>query len=151
MAKKRPFNELDRKTRTIVILSLFAVILLASLMIFFTFLLFMTGIFQLTDVTYETRRALVWFAMLLILVGFLLGALGKFISILLYAMKLPRNVYFHVKLTISFFLAWAAVYIVNQIITSVTMHYWSQWVFAGVLIAADYAIDGRKLKREKLA
>ncbi|WP_159462123.1 YrvL family regulatory protein [Halobacillus sp. Marseille-P3879] len=146
MSKKKPFNELDGKTKMMVITSLTFLVLLGLFFLLGVFFLGMVGLFKLLGVSYESNRSLVLFGMLVFAVGFLFEALAKLIK----ASKV-KKAGLQAIIAVDLLFTWVTVYIVDEIITGVTMHFWSQWIFALLLVAVDYAFDDRKIKREKLA
>ncbi|MCP3027403.1 YrvL family regulatory protein [Halobacillus sp. A5] len=146
MSKKKPFNELDSKTKLMVITSLTFLVLLGLFFLLGVFFLGMVGLFQLLGVDYESNRSLVWFGMMVFAIGFIFEALAKLIK----AVKVKRaGLQFIIGIDLLF--TWVSVYIVDELIAGVTMHFWSQWIFALLLVAVDYAFDDRKIRKEKLA
>ncbi|GGF20595.1 hypothetical protein GCM10010954_19200 [Halobacillus andaensis] len=148
MSKKKPFNELDRKTKLIVIVILSFLVLLGLFIILGIFFLGMVGLFQLLGVTYESNRSLVFFGLLVLTLGFLFEVLAKLVKAQIINVK---KAHLHVRVGIDILFTWFTVYIVDELIVSVAMHMWSQWIFALLLVAIDYAFDDRKIRNEKLA
>ncbi|MFG6147160.1 regulatory YrvL family protein [Halobacillus sp. B23F22_1] len=148
MSKKKPFNELDRKTKLVVIVILSFLVLLGLFIILGVFFLGMVGLFQLLGVTYESNRSLVFFGLLVITLGFLFEVLAKLIKAQIISGK---KAHLNIRVGIDILFTWFTVYIVDELIVSVAMHLWSQWIFALLLVALDYAFDDRKIRNEKLA
>ncbi|MFC7062483.1 YrvL family regulatory protein [Halobacillus seohaensis] len=151
MSKKKPFNELDIKTRVIFITSLSFIILFGITVVLVGFFLGMVGFFQVTGVTYASKQSLLLFGTLVFLIGFIFEVFGKIVTSYSLKFQLKSSAYLKVKIAIEFLFAWFAVYAVNKVVASVSMPLWSQGVFALLLIAVDYAFDDRQLKKQKLA
>ncbi|MFC7319523.1 YrvL family regulatory protein [Halobacillus campisalis] len=151
MSKKKPFNELETKTKVVVISSLSFIILLGLALVLGVLFLGMVGLFQVLGVTYESNRSLILFGVLVFVIGAFFEILSKlFISISIRS-NFIRSQRVRVKIAVDLLVTWTAIYIVDEIVASVTMHFWSQWIFAFLLVALDYAFDDRKLKQKKLA
>ncbi|MCP3030991.1 regulatory YrvL family protein [Halobacillus sp. A1] len=151
MSKKKPFNELETKTKVVVISSLSFIILLGIALVLGVLFLGMVGLFQVLGVTYESNRSLILFGVLVFVIGAFFELLSKLLISLSLRYQFIRSQRVRVKIAVDLLVTWTAVYIVDEIVASVSMHFWSQWIFALLLVALDYAFDDRKLKQKKLA
>lgn len=134
-----------------VFLFISVLVVLTLIVVFGGFFLGMVGLFNIMGVVYDSTLSLFIFAFLIFLLGFFFELIGKFIKFSSKKLKPSSHTFFMWKVVLDMSITWLTIYTVDELVTSVEMLFWSEMVFALLLIVIDYVFDNKKVQLKKLA
>ncbi|MBH0230426.1 regulatory YrvL family protein [Halobacillus yeomjeoni] len=149
MAGQAPIKNRGEKQRIILFISLLLTLTLT--IVFSGFFLGTMGFFKVMGVTYKSNYGVFLFALLVFAVGFFFELGGKFLKSMSQKLKPAPYLLEIWKTVLDISMTWLTIYTVDELVTSVHMLLWSEWIFALLLVIIDYVFDEKKTQLKKLA
>ncbi|RKQ33944.1 YrvL family regulatory protein [Oceanobacillus halophilus] len=152
MRKKKDdsFREMNFGGKIVVITSLGLLVALALVFVFGAYFFGFVGFFNLFNVEYETLGSLFLFITFIFIFSFITDLLAQaFLVVSATYYYKNKGQLIALKIILEFLFAWLAIFIVDEMMLSITVPVETEMIAAAIMVVADLVFDGKKKTRRK--